>query len=257
MATKVMNGLDLQSQRIQNIANPTSAQDAVTKTYVDSLVQGVSWKTAARVASTGNVTVSAPGTTIDGVTMAANDRVLLKSQTTGTENGIYVFVASGSPMTRALDMDASAEFLGAAVYVEEGTTNHDTAWTQTTEPFTLGTTTPTFVQFGGGTTYTAGNGINISAGVISAVANTGITVGGSGIGIDTTIVPRKYSTTITGSTSITVTHNLGTTDVIVQVWDAVGAGANLVMADVTAATTNTVTVGFASAPTNFRCVVLG
>jgi hypothetical protein len=257
MATKVMNGLDLQSQRIQNIANPTSAQDAATKTYVDALINGVSWKTAARVASTSNITVASPGTTIDGVTMAANDRVLLKGQTTGTENGVYTFVASGSPMTRVLDMNASAQFLGAAIYVEEGSTNHDTAWTQTVEPFTLGTTTAVFVQLGGGTTYTAGNGILISTGVISVVANTGITVGGSGVGIDTTIVPRKYATTVSGSTSITVTHNLGTYDVHVQVYDAVGAGANLVMCDVTAATTNTVTLGFASAPTNFRCIVLG
>ena len=256
MSTKVMNGLDLQSQRIQNTANPSSAQDVATQAYVDALVQGVSWKQAVRVASTANVTVSSPGTTIDGVTMVANDRVLLKSQTTGTENGIYIWVASASPMTRALDMDASSEFLGAAVYVEEGTTNHDTAWTQQTEPFTLGTTTASFIQFGGGTTYSAGNGILISTGVISAVANTGITVGGSGIGVDHNTVPFRYAATVGGSTSINVNHNLGKTDVIVQVWDAVSTG-NLVMCDVTIVDANNITLGFASAPSNFRVVVFG
>jgi hypothetical protein len=212
-----------------------------------------------RVAIATNVSISSPGTTIDGVTMVAGDRVLLMGQTTGSQNGVYTWVASASAMTRTLDMDASAEFLGAAVYVEEGTANHDTAWTQTVEPFTLNTTTAVFVQFGGGTTYSAGNGIGISSGVISVTPAAGgnITVTGSGVSVTTGVFPKKFASTVSGSTSINVLHSLGTTDIHVEVWDAVGAGANLVMCDVTIVDANNITLGFASAPTNFRCVVFG
>lgn len=260
MAFKIMNGLDLQAQRIQNVSDPSSNQDAATKAYVDATAAGLTWKAAVRVASTGNVTITAPGTAIDGVTLAAGDRVLLKNETVANTNGIYVFATSATAMTRATDSDSPAELHeGAVCMVEEGTANADTAWIQNTSgTIVVGTTSLTYVQFGaGGSSYSAGNGIGISGGVISATAYTGISVTGSGIAIDTSVVPRIYKATVTGSTSITVTHNLGTYDVHVQVWDAVGAGANAVICDITAATTNTVTLGFASAPTNFRCIVIG
>ena len=259
MAMKVMNGLDLQSQKIVNVADPSVSTDAATKNYVDNLINGLSWHNHVRVASTGNVTVSSPGTSIDGVTLNANDRILLKNQTTASENGVYTFNTSTSALTRAVDGVQGELTANATFYAAEGTSNADTAWTLTTnDPITVGTTGLAFAQVGGGTTYTAGNGINIASNVISAVATTGITVTGSGIGIDHTVVPQKYATTLaTSATSYTVTHNLGTQDVQVTVY-TVSSGV-VVYPDVTNATTNTVTIAFASAPaaSTYRVVVIG
>ncbi|MFF2551806.1 hypothetical protein ACFVUS_12450 [Nocardia sp. NPDC058058] len=259
MAYKIMNGLDLQSQRIQNVSDPSVSTDAATKNYVDNLINGVAWHQHVRVASTANVTVSGPGTSIDGVTLNTSDRVLLKNQTTASENGVYVFNGSGSALTRAVDGVTGELTANAAFFVSEGTANSDTAWTLTTnDPITVGTTSLAFAQVGGGTTYTAGNGINIASNVVSAVATTGITVGGSGIGVDFSVVPKKYAQTLsTSATSYTITHNLGTQDVVVCVY-LISTGAQ-VWADATNATTNTVTLAFATAPTasTYRVVVIG
>jgi hypothetical protein len=112
-----------------------------------------SWKDSVRAASTANVTLASAvenGDTLDGVTLATGDRILLKNQTTASENGIYTVNASGAP-TRAIDADSGIELLGTAVIVTEGTTNADTAWLLTTNgPITVGTTGLTFVQFGAG-----------------------------------------------------------------------------------------------------------
>jgi len=93
MATKVANGLDLQAQRIVSVADPSSAQDAATKAYVDNIAAGLAWKKEVVVATTANgalATAFANGQTIDGYTLVTGDRILLKNQTTQTENGIYV-----------------------------------------------------------------------------------------------------------------------------------------------------------------------
>lgn len=124
MSMKVMNGLDLQGQRITALGSPSSATDAANKSYVDGLVQGLSWKSAVRAATTAAGTLSssfANGSTIDGVTLATGDRILVKNQATGSENGIYVVASSGAP-TRATDADAGSEIVNASVYVSEGTT---------------------------------------------------------------------------------------------------------------------------------------
>jgi hypothetical protein len=93
---KVMNGLNLQSQRITSLADPSVATDATTKQYVDNLVNGLTWKEEVRVATTANGTLAtafANGQTVDGVALVTGDRILLKNQTTATENGIYVVAA--------------------------------------------------------------------------------------------------------------------------------------------------------------------
>ena len=99
MTTKVANGLDLQSQRIISVADPSGAQDAATKAYVDSFAAGLSWKDEAVVASTGNLTLATgftAGQVIDGYTLVLADRILIKNQTTQTENGIYTTGAEES-----------------------------------------------------------------------------------------------------------------------------------------------------------------
>lgn len=131
-----------------------AALDAKASTaYVDNLVQGLSWKKAVRAATTANgslATAFENGDAIDGVTLATGDRILLKNQTTGSENGIYTVNASGAP-TRATDADAGAELVNATVYVSEGSSLADTQWTcSTNAPITIGTTALTFVQLSGG-----------------------------------------------------------------------------------------------------------
>jgi len=159
--TVVMTGsLDSGNQKIINLGTPTNTTDAATKAYVDGLIAGVnqmvSFKAGVRAASTANVTLATPGATLDGVTLVATNRVLLKNQTAPAENGIYVWTASGSALTRATDFDAWIEIPGAAVIVEEGTVNADTLWISTAnDGGTIGTTAITFSQLttgGGGLT---------------------------------------------------------------------------------------------------------
>ncbi len=130
------------------------SQKAV-KTYVDVKVAGLSWKQAVRAATTVAGTLATSfenGDAIDGVTLATGDRILIKNQSAGAENGIYVVAASGAP-SRSTDADAGSELVNASCYVSEGTTNADTQWTCTTNaPITPGSTSLAFAQLttGGG-----------------------------------------------------------------------------------------------------------
>ena len=116
MARKVFTDLDFNSvSKVINLATPSAAGDATSKSYVDSLVEGLAWKDSCRVATQANLNLSSPGATIDGITMASLDRVLVRSQTTTSENGIYVWNGAAVAMTRALDANTFAE-LEQAVY---------------------------------------------------------------------------------------------------------------------------------------------
>jgi len=129
-----------------------------TLEYVDAVKQGLDVKDSVRVATTGNVTLS--GTqTIDGVAVVAGNRVLVKNQTTASENGVYV-VAAGA-WTRADDANADADVTaGMFTFVEEGTVNQDSGWVLTTNgAITLGTTGIAFTQFSGAGSVTAGAGL--------------------------------------------------------------------------------------------------
>jgi hypothetical protein len=208
-------------------------------------VQGFRWKDPVRAASAGNLTLS--GTqTVDGVALIANDRVLVKDQSSGANNGIYI-VQAGS-WVRATDADLAAEILQMSVFVQEGTANADKQFLLTTDaPITLGTTSLTFTQVngGGGGSYTEGLGIDISGTVIA---------------VDATVVARKAGANIgNGSaTSFNVVHNLDTTDAIVLIRE-VGSTKQQVIADVSFTDSNTVTVTFAAAPTTnqYRVTVIG
>lgn len=152
--------VSLNSQNLTNLADPISAQDAATKAYVDAARQGLDAKDSVRVATTANVALTgATTTTIDGVTLAAGNRILVKNQTTGSENGIYVF-ATGA-WSRATDADTSAKVSsGLFVFVEEGTVNSDSGWVLTTDGvITIGTTSLNFAQFSGAGQITAGMGL--------------------------------------------------------------------------------------------------
>jgi hypothetical protein len=163
--------------KITGLADPTAAQDAATKQYVDSVAQGLDPKASCVAATTANITLSAPQT-IDGVAVVAGDRVLVKNQTLPQNNGIYL-VAAGA-WTRALDMDAWAEVPNAFTFIEGGTTQADSGWVSTANAGgTLGTTPITFVQFSGAGTYTAGTGLTLTGGTFS-ITNTAVTAGSYG-----------------------------------------------------------------------------
>lgn len=254
--------VSLNSQRITNLATPTAGSDATTKDYVDNAVAGLSWKDEVRAATTAAGTLATSfenGDVIDGITLATGDRILIKDQAAGAENGIYTVNASGAP-TRALDANTAAEIQGAAVYVANGTTNGGTRWVNNnTGTITLGTTALTFVQFGGGATYTAGDGLTLAGSVFNVGAGTGISVAADSVSIDTAVVVRKFAANIGNgsSTTLTVTHNLNTLDVQVQIYEV--SGGATVMADVVRTGVNAVDVIFAVAPTTnqYRAVVQG
>ena len=131
----------------------------VTKEYVDAVKVGLDFKDSVRVASTANVTISGPGAAIDGITLSSGDRVLLKNQSTASQNGIYVFNGAASALTRATDADADAEVTaGMFVFVEEGTVNADQGFVLTTDgTITVGSTSLSFTQFSGAGQIVAGD----------------------------------------------------------------------------------------------------
>ena len=131
----------------------------VTKEYVDAVKVGLDFKDSVRVASTANVTISGPGAAIDGITLSSGDRVLLKNQSTASQNGIYVFNGAASALTRATDADSSTEVTaGMFVFVEEGTVNADQGFVLTTDgTITVGSTSLSFTQFSGAGQIVAGD----------------------------------------------------------------------------------------------------
>lgn len=162
--------------KVTGLAAPTAASDAATKGYVDTAVTGLSWKNAVRVATTGNVDLTTDleaGDVIDGVTLVAGDRVLVRAQTTASQNGIYVVPASGAA-SRASDMDQASEFSSAAVFVREGSTYADTGWTQVNNVTTVDTDPVTWVQFSGSNTYIAGIGLQLTGNTFDVKLGAGI-----------------------------------------------------------------------------------
>jgi hypothetical protein len=150
---------------VQQPVSPVNANSLITKSYVDNLVTGLTWKKEVKAGTVSNITLF--GTqTIDGIALIAGDRVLVKNQTTSSQNGIYV-VATGS-WARATDADTTGEIEGATVMVRLGTVNNNTQWTNTNsnEPV-IDTDDIAFGQIAGAGTYTNGTGINLTANVFS------------------------------------------------------------------------------------------
>jgi hypothetical protein len=158
-------------------------------------------KASVRVATTAPVLLASGlenGDTLDGVTLATGDRVLVKDQSTGSENGIYVVQATGAAV-RATDADVSAEVTaGMFTFVAEGTTNADSGWVLTTnDTVTLGTTALTFAQFSGAGQITAGDGLTKTGNTINAVGTADrISVSSDAINIATTYAGQNTITTL-------------------------------------------------------------
>lgn len=299
-------------------ADITDFSSAVT-TVADGIINARKWKDSVDAATTANITLSG-AQTIDGVSVVAGDRVLVKDQSTAANNGVYV--AAAGAWARATDVDSATEINDATVLVDAGTANKGDVYTQTATVTTLGSDTVTFTKTGeGNTTYSAdgtsielsgttfgvkdagigadeisagiaGNGlaggagsalsVNVSTGLeiasdnvriaadaagagltggagsaLAVGAGTGVTVNANDVAVDTAVVVRKYAATIGdgASTSLAVTHSLGTKDVtysLRQVSDDA-----FVDCDAVATSTSVLTLSFATAPvsSSLRVVV--
>jgi len=176
--------IDMGSNRVTGVAEPTQSTDAATKNYVDAVKTGLDVKDSVRAATTGNITISTAlnnGDTIDGVTLVDGDRVLVKDQSTGSENGIYVV---GATPARAIDFDADSEVSGGAfTFVEEGTVNADSGFVVSTNgDITVGTTAIAFSQFSGAGQVTAGDALTKTGNTLDvAVDDSSIEVSGDAL----------------------------------------------------------------------------
>lgn len=254
------------SQKIINLGTPTAATDAATKGYVDSIAAGLDPKGSVRVASVANVagiTYTAAGgasargqitvapNTLDGVSLAAGDRILLKNQTTGAQNGIWVVTTLGTGANgvwdRATDFDTDAEVTtGAFTFVEAGT-QAATGWVLSTlNPIVIGGasgTSLTFVQFSGGAAYIGGNGLTLTGSTFD------VNVDSSSIEINSDILRVKAlgitNAMLAGSIDLTtkVTNNLPVANGGTGSATAAGARTNLGAVGKYSATLGALTAG--------------
>jgi hypothetical protein len=149
IATQAASAVAVTGGTITGLGDPSASSDAATKNYVDTLVTGLRTRVIARVASTANVVLASGlenGDTLDGVTLATGNRVLLKNQTTTSQNGLYTVVASGTA-SRDTEFDTISELAGQLILVSEGTTNADTMYLCTSDTSaTLGSSAITYTQ---------------------------------------------------------------------------------------------------------------
>lgn len=250
------------ARRITNLAAGAATGEPVTYEQLNAVAEGISWKDNVRVASTVNVTVASPGTTIDGITMASGDRVLLKNQTSTTENGIYIWNGSATPMTRSADANTFDELESAVVIVDEGTTNAGTSWRQTAVNGILGTNSPAFTPFLTG----ASAASETTAGIAEIATQAETDTGTDDLRMVTPLKlatyanrAKRYATSFGdgAATSYVITHNLGTLDVQVYVYEN-GGSKREVFCEKQHTSTNTVTIVTDTAPASsaYRAVVI-
>lgn len=261
MAKSVVSDLDFGgTARITSLPNPATAQEPATRQYVDNAVEGLAWKDSVRVATQANLSVASPGSTIDGITMVANDRVLVRSQTLPAENGIYIWNGSAIPMTRSADASTFDELEQAIATVEEGTSTAAT-YRQSSVNFVLNTGAVNWVAFG----TSAGAASESTSGIAEIATQVETDAGTDDVRMITPLklktysgAFKRYSTDIGdgSATSYTVTHNLNTRDVEVQVRRNSG-NYDEVLVDIQRTSVNTCTVVFSTAPTSnqFRVTV--
>jgi len=203
---------------------PSNANDVASKSYVDATINGLDVKGSVRAATTAAGTLASDfenGDTLDGVTLATGDRILIKNQTDASENGVYTVNASGAP-TRAADFDADSEVTaGAFFFVEEGTTNGDAGFLVTSDnDITVGSDDIVFTQFSGSGQITAGDGMTKSGNTLNVVGGDGIVANADDIAVD--IATDSALAIVGGKLDVTIDLSDTTNDVTGTL--AVGSG---------------------------------
>jgi len=219
------------SKRIKDLATPTASTDAATKQYVDDVAQGLAVHAPCDVATTGTLTSITGGTitydngtagvgatlttssgnfdTIDGYSVQTNDRVLVKDEATGANNGIYVKTSS-TVLTRADDFDTPTEMAGGDfTFVSNGTSFNDCGFVMTDPVATVGTSDVTFVQFSGAGTYTAGAGLTLTGSEFK-ITDTAVTAGSYGNGTHNATFTVDQRGQLTAAANVAITANAET-----------------------------------------------
>lgn len=263
MARKVLADLDFGSvSKITNLPDGVNAGDAVNVSQLNSAVEGVSWKDSARVSTISNINLSAPGASIDGITMAAGDRVLVKEQTTAATNGIYVWNGAAVAMSRALDANTFPELEQAVITVEEGT-NAGSTFRQTAVNGTLEVTAIAFTAFG----TVAPPASTTTAGIAEIATQAEVDTGTDAVRY---VTPQtlagyanrklKYAANFGdgAATQYDITHNLNTKDLTYCV-SRVASPYDVVDCELEFLTVNAVRIRMSSAPTanQYRVVLIG
>ncbi len=207
--TAPTGSVSFNSQNITNVADPVNAQDAATKGFVEATSQGLDVKDSCKAATTGNITISTAlnnGDTIDGVSLSTNDRVLVKDQSTASQNGIYIV---GSSPARADDLAAGSDAAGMFTFVEQGTVNADNGFVCTSNKGSAvtGTNNLTFAQFSGAGQITTADGLQKSGNTISVdlKANGGLVIESAEIALDLAASSITGTLPVNKLTSVTAT----------------------------------------------------
>lgn len=284
MAKISLTGFDSNNQRVVNVGAPSSANDATTKTYVDNLIEGLSFKDEVKAATTAalpavtyangtsgvgaTLTATANGAmaAVDGETAPAlNDRYLIKNQVAGLQNGIYVVSqvgTGGTPfiLTRAIDANTTSELNNATVSVTHGSVNGGKRYVQGTKAPVIGTDVLVFALDASGVTYTGSTGVALVGTdfqLASGAGGTGLVYTAGVLSVDRTKVPNVFNADNTAANPFDIAHNLGTKSVgcfIRRKSDDI-----FVDADVKALDVNTIRITVGSVPSagDFNIIVVG
>ena len=215
------SSVSLNSQTITNLADPVNSSDAATKSFVEATAQGLDVKDSCVAATTANITISTAlnnGDTLDGVSLSTNDRVLVKDQSTASENGIYVVGASPA---RADDLATGADAAVFFTFVEQGTVNADNGFVCTSNKGSavVGTNNLTIAQFSGAGQITAGDGLDKSGNTLSLdlKSNGGLVIESTELAID------LAASSITGTLAVSKLTSVTSTATELNVLDGITA----------------------------------
>lgn len=247
---------------ITGVPTPVNPSDIVNLAYFNAGIEGSAWKDNARVATQSNINLSSPGTTIDSISMASGNRVVVLAQTNQSQNGIYIWNGSSTPMTRALDASTFTELKNAVISVDEGTSAGAT-FRQTQIAGTIDSDPIVFTPFNTG----AAPASESIAGIIEIATQAEVNTGTANNLAVTPQTLANYSGRLKkvsqnigdgSATLYTVTHNLNTRDVTVQVY-ANSGNFDDVFVEIRRPTVDTVSIVFESAPASnaFRVVIIG
>lgn len=263
MGRPIRSDLDFENvARLLNLPNATDPQEPATLAQLSAAIEGLAWKDNVRVSTQGNLDLASPGATIDGISMVSGDRMLVRLQSTASQNGIYIWNGASTPATRAPDASTADELESAVVTVDEGS-DAGTSWRQESVNFTLGSGDVVWGSFGTAvpdSSETTKGKIEIAT---QAETNTGTdderAVTPAKVRNASWMLKKHAANIGDGSnTSITVTHNFGHRDVSVTVRETSG-NYRIVDCEVRVNNDNSVDLIFAAAPGSnaLRVIVIG